>query len=113
MVAKGAGDEKAMFPDLDQGRSRQIRVSAKSYLSYFDPEGMGSMPRSAASIAKPLPVFMFVGVSDPIAGYARTAIFDAAPKHEKSVYAEGPGDHLSTIRIATPTLTAWLKALPA
>jgi pimeloyl-ACP methyl ester carboxylesterase len=113
MIARGAGDEKAMFPDLNQGQSRQIRITAKSYLSYFDPEGLGSMPRSAASIAKPLPIFMAVGDSDSIAGYARTEIFDVAPKHEKSVYNEGPGDHLSTIRIAAPALIGWLKGLTA
>ena len=113
MVAKGAGDEKASFPDLNQGQSRYIRVRANSYLSYFDPEGKGSMPRSAASIAKPIPIFMAVGDSDPIAGYARTAIFDAAPRHEKSIYIDGPGDHLNTIRIATPALITWLKALSA
>lgn len=113
MIAKGAGDEKASFPDINQGRTREIRTTANAYLSYFDPDGIAAMPRSAAAIPKPLPIFMAVGDSDPITGYARTAIYDAAPPHEKSVYIDGPGDHFSTIRIVTPKLVAWLKSVMA
>jgi pimeloyl-ACP methyl ester carboxylesterase len=40
MVAQGEGDEKAFFDDFNTGnRTKQIKMSAKVYLDYFDPNG--------------------------------------------------------------------------
>lgn len=111
LVAAGTPQEKAWFPDLNQGQSRQIRTTAAAYLSYFDPDGVAAMPKSAAAIPHPVPIFIAVGDSDVIAGYAETAIYQAAPRHEKSVYLAQAGDHMNTIRIATPALVKWLQAL--
>ena len=40
MVAQGEGDEKAFFDDFNTGnRTKQIKMAAKVYLDYFDPNG--------------------------------------------------------------------------
>lgn len=53
MVAKGEGDEKAGFDDFNTGsRTKQIRMAAKVYLDYFDPNGPMNF---TANIAKILP----------------------------------------------------------
>jgi pimeloyl-ACP methyl ester carboxylesterase len=112
LIAAGTATAKAWFPDVDQGKTRQVRTTAAAYLSYFDPDGIGAMPNSAAKLPRPVPIFMAVGTSDPIAGYAETNIYNAAPPHPKSQYHSLAGDHLSTIRVATPVLLEWLKGFP-
>jgi esterase/lipase len=111
MIAKDNADEKAWFPDINQGSSRQIRTTARSYLSYFDPDGMASMPKSAAAITTAIPIFMAIGNADVISNYAEKAIFSVAPKHELSRYVALEGDHMNIDRIAAPQLIAWLKSL--
>jgi pimeloyl-ACP methyl ester carboxylesterase len=111
MIAAGQAQEKTWFPDVNQGKTRQIKTTAAAYFTYFDPDGIAAMPRVAASLTAPMPIFMAVGNSDVISGYAETAIFNAAPKHEKSQYLTLNADHLNTIRIATPQLISWIQSL--
>src|SRR5262249_43744999 len=82
MVARGAGGEKAWFPDTNQGRVRQVRTTAEAYLSYFDPQGMGSLVRSCHRIPPGTPLFMSVGESEGILDYARGTLFPAAPAND-------------------------------
>jgi pimeloyl-ACP methyl ester carboxylesterase len=48
MVAAGKGDERAAFNDIYQGRSLTVRLTARDYLSYFDPLSDAEMGVSAA-----------------------------------------------------------------
>lgn len=111
MVARGAGEEKAWFPDSNQGRSRQVRTTAAAYLSYFDPQGLGSMVKSCRAIPAGVPLFMSVGEPEGILAYARDTLFTAAPKHPKSVFLVVPGDHLGAPRASADRLVQWVEAL--
>jgi dienelactone hydrolase len=111
MIASGAGSETAGFDDLNQGQLRNVRTSAQSYFSYLDPEGLGNMPKTAAAIATPLPIFMAVGTGDPLAPVAEESIFNRAPKHGKSVYMSVPGGHMETQSASGSALVDWLRSL--
>ena len=111
MIKAGAGGERASFTDVNQGRSKQVATSASSYFSYFDPQGLAAMPKSAAAIPKAIPIFMAVGSSDGMSTIAREAIFARAPSHPKSVFSVVNADHFSVVNVIAPTLIAWLQAL--
>lgn len=111
MIARGAGDEKAWFPDTNQGRTRQVRTTAAAYLSYFDPQGIASLIHSCSHIPAGVPLFMSVGESEGILNYARGRLFPAAPANAHSVFLVVPGDHFNAPRTATPKLVEWLHAL--
>jgi pimeloyl-ACP methyl ester carboxylesterase len=111
MIARGAGEEKATFPDNNQGRQRQVRTTAAAYLSYFDPEGMGSLARSTHSLPAGVPLFMSVGETERILAYARDTLFPSAPHNEKSVFLTVPGDHFGAPRAATPRLVEWVRSV--
>ena len=113
MIARGEGEEKAWFPDSNQGRSRQVRTSAAVYFSYFDPEGLGSMTRSCRGIPADVPLFMAVGESENILTYARGTLFPSAAKNDRSVFLAVPGDHFSAPRSALPRLVEWTASLAA
>jgi acetyl esterase/lipase len=113
MVAAGTGEDKAWFPDTNQGRQRQVRTTALAYLSYFDPQGMGSLLRSCSALPAGVPLFMSVGESEMTLDYARGTLFPAAPANARSVFVAVPGDHFSAPRAAAPRLVQWLQGLAA
>ena len=45
MIAKGKAEETASFDDNPQGQHRTISTTAKIYLSFFDPDGLGPCQR--------------------------------------------------------------------
>lgn len=111
MIDKGAGEEKAWFPDTNQGRTRQVHTTANAYLSYFDPQGIASMLNSCRRIPPGVPLFMAVGESEGILPYARDTLFPAAPRNEHSMFIAVPGDHFSAPRAAAPKLVEWMHAV--
>ena len=79
--------------------------------SYFDPEGLGHMPASAAAFKKPVPLLWVVGTADPIYRGGEEFAFRRAPPHPASQYLVYSGGHGDIEQTAEPVL-AWLKALP-
>jgi esterase/lipase len=111
MIKSGAASDRAWFADLNQGQTKQVRVSAESYFSYFDPEGLAAMPKMAAAIPNAIPVFLAVGSSDPMSAVAEETIFARSPKHPQSVFTVISADHIGLATVIAPTLIAWLKSL--
>jgi dienelactone hydrolase len=107
MIAAGQGDTRAGFDDLNQGQTRTVRTTARIYLSFFDPEGLGSMPKSAASIPAPVPLLWIIGRNDRLAASGPAYAFDKAPRHPKSQYSEVSGGHLDTADIGRDEIVRW------
>jgi dienelactone hydrolase len=105
-LASGKADEKVAFDDLNQGRMALIWTTPKIYLSYFDPEGIGAMPKSAAAIKKPLAILWVVGTRDPLYGAGETYAYDKAPAHLKSKFLTVESDHFNTPRDATAAVVS-------
>jgi len=110
MVAAGKGKEKQGFSDLNQGQSLQVTATAEVYVSWFDPDGLAVMPRSAASIKTPTPLLFVVGSGDRSAP-PKDYIFDKAPAHPKSKYVTLTADHFTAPTAAIEEVAAWLAAL--
>ena len=111
MITAGQGQTPASFDDVNQGRSKQVRVTANAYWSYFDPEGLAAMGPQAAAIAPGLPIFMAVGTEDKVSTYAEDGIFKRAPAHSQSLYLSVATDHNGVVTVAAEALRAWLRAL--
>jgi hypothetical protein len=110
MVAANRGAATDNFEDLNQGRQRQIRITAAAYVSYFDPEGPGAMTRSIRKIAKPLPVLLAIGTQDPFFAESK-AFFDSAPAHPSSHYVALEGDHGGLPNLVAAAMLKWLEPL--
>lgn len=113
LVEAGQGAEVSAFEDLNQGRRRSVRARAADYLSYFDPEGLANMQRTAARVPASVPVFMAVGTADPLAGVAESTLFRRLPAHPQHQYLSLPADHTGLLQQATPAVLEWLARLPA
>ena len=109
LVAKGQGGARETWPDLNVGQSFTVTGTAQAYLSFFDPNGLAVMPRTAARLSSPL--LLVVGRSDPLYRLGRGYIFDQAKPHAKSRYLEINAGHFDTPSQAKDDVVAWLKTL--
>jgi pimeloyl-ACP methyl ester carboxylesterase/predicted TIM-barrel fold metal-dependent hydrolase len=110
MIAKGKGGEKAVFDDNPLGQHRTISTTAKIYLSFFDPDGLAAMPKSAATIRKPVPFLWVVGRRERIYRYGEDYVFNKVPKHPKNMYLVVNADHSTTPEVAASGIVGWIKA---
>jgi pimeloyl-ACP methyl ester carboxylesterase len=112
LVAEGKGAEILSMDDVNQGKTQSIRMRADVLLSYFDPEGLGHMPLSAARFKKAVPVLWVVGTADPLYPAGSAFAFDRLPPHPASHYLVVEADHMGTPEVAAAQVLDWMKALP-
>jgi pimeloyl-ACP methyl ester carboxylesterase len=111
MVAEGKGDATATFNDLNQGQTKSIRTTAITYLSFFDPVGLASMPKSAAAIVHAVPFLWVIGSQDRLLANGEDYVFNKAPKHPNSKYLVVSGGHRDTPSVAADQIVEWLMSL--
>ena len=112
MIAEGKAEEMASFDDNNQGQDRTISTTAKIYLSYFDPDGLGVMPKSAAAIPKPVP-FSMGRWNATILMYRQgeNYVFNKVPKHPRNTYLVVNADHRTTPEVAASQIVEWIMSL--
>lgn len=112
LVNAGNGDKKLDFTDPNSGgRSRDIYVRAKVFLSFFDPQGLGAMARSAAAIAKPVPVLVIAGEQDPGTRYVDMRLWPAFPPHPKNQLVRVDAGHTDAINKGLQATVDWVSGL--
>lgn len=111
MIAAGNPDEKMSFLDINQGQQRKVTTSAKIYMSYFDPEGMGSMPNSAFSIKEALPFLYVIGTEDRLHNRGKDYIYNLVPSHPKNKYLVVNANHKDTPKAAARQIVEWIRSL--
>ncbi|WP_394789444.1 alpha/beta fold hydrolase [Rhodoferax sp.] len=111
LVAAGKGDERLEMEDVKQGKKRSMRMRADVLWSYFDPDGLGHMPKTAAGFKKPVPLLWVVGTADPLFALGQDFAFSKAPANAKSQYLVVNAGHLDTPDVAAAQVLAWIKNL--
>jgi pimeloyl-ACP methyl ester carboxylesterase len=111
MIAKGKAEETASFDDNNQGQNRTISTTAKIYLSFFDPDGLGVMPKSAAAIPKPVPFLWVIGTHDHLYRHGENYVFNKVPKHPRNSYLVVNADHNGTPVVAASKIVEWIMSL--
>jgi dienelactone hydrolase len=109
MVVANRGSELDTFDDLNQGKQRSLKMAAATYVSYFDPDGLGAMTKNIRKIPQPIPVFMAIGKTDPFFSESR-AMFDSAPSHPASCHVVFDTDHFSVPKVVGAELIKWLDS---
>lgn len=109
LVAQGKGEETVTMDDLNQGRRESIRMSAVSLWSYFDPNGLGHMPRTASEFKKPVPFLWVIGTGDPLYRLGEAFIYAKAPAQPLSRYLVVDAGHVNTPDVAVGQVVEWLQ----
>jgi len=109
MVAANRGTASASFDDINQGKQRSITISANTYVSYFDPDGLGAMTKNIKKLSKAVPVLLVIGTADPFYPESK-AMFDSAPPHASSRYVALDADHFNLPKSAADEILKWLDS---
>jgi len=112
-VAERRADEKIKLNDMNQGQRRDFNLPAQVLLSYFDPDGLGHMPATAARFKRAVPFLWVVGTRDPIYPLGEGFAYALAPLHPQSSYKVVQADHKDTPEVATPQVLAWVRQVAA
>ena len=111
LVAAGQGAQRLTINDINQGRRRNMTMSADTMLSYFDPDGLGHMPKTSAGFKKAVPVLWVIGTQDPLYPAGEAFAYAKLPPHAKSRYLVVEAGHGNTPELATAAVVEWLKGL--
>lgn len=112
-VESGNGDKKQPQVDINQGRRNTVWMTARDYLSYFDPASDAEMAVTAAKIPATVPVLWVIGDKDYLIREGRQYVFDKLPTNSKSQYLEVSGNHISTPAVAADQIVQWLRTAMA
>ncbi len=118
MVKAGRGAERASFNDENTGgdkhgnTTKTVSCPAKSYLSYFDPDGSQNASKNAAAVKPGTPVLWVVGTHDG-PGYTKlsAAAHDRLPEHPASKLVQVDADHLRIPQKAIDEVLAWMNVV--
>lgn len=105
----GHGDNKRPRVDINQGRRNTVWMTARDYLSYFDPESDAEMAITAPKLPANVAALWVIGDKDYLIKEGRQYVFDKLPANKKSKYLEVSGNHLSTPSVASDQIVQWLK----
>jgi len=109
MINEGNGDELADFIDTNQGKQATVRMSAKSYVSYFKPNGEAIIPINISKMNKKTALFWVVGGKDKVSWMGKHYAYNKAPVNQLNEYLETSGGHRQTPIIAKDEIVKWIK----
>lgn len=109
MVAAGEGDKRRDFDDINQGKQLAVRLTAREFLSYWDPETDAEMSRTAPRLPARIPALVVVGDKDPLFSHLRSYLFEKFPANPKHQYIEVSATHLTTPQVSGQESLDWIK----
>lgn len=114
MVEAGKADNSDWFDDPNTGgRLKQVRMTARTYLDFFDPAGPMNFGNNAAVILPGTPVLWIVGQGEE--NGVRTMagqVFGRLPEGLAARQLAVPGGHLETPGNSAGVALDWIRALP-
>lgn len=108
-ISDGNGAEVTTFSDVNQGESKQIKASAQTYLSWFDPAGPAVMPTNVQALRAPL--LWIVGDHDPMYQKGESYAYGRAPANPKNAYVTIEANHMNAPMKGVKNIIMWLKSL--
>ena len=111
LVEQNQGQQQLTLTDLNQGKSKTVSMTATVLLSYFDPNGLGDIPTSAANFKASVPVAWVIGTNDPLYTAGEAYAFSKLPANPKSQYIVVEATHADTPEASQAKVKFWLQGL--
>ena len=109
LVAQGKSSDSFSFTDYNQARTKQMESTVAIYLSYYDPNGMANMPKSASTIQKSIPVLCVMSSAEQFLG--KDYIFNKLPANPLGVYIESPASHMGAPEASVNDVSIFIKSI--
>ena len=111
LISSAQPDKLITFTDFNDGsRTKDFSISPQAYLSYFDPDGLASMPKTATNQKKAIPVLVFMGRSDFVTRQGTGYFFNRLPKHPANKYVVSDAEHRQVPQASFPSALQWVES---
>ena len=113
MVEAGKPDESGWFDDPNSGgRLKQVRMTARTYLDFFDPAGLMNFGNNAAAVLPGTAVLWIIGQAEENGlRAAAMRVFERLPKGLAARQIDVPGGHLETPGNSANVALDWIRSL--
>jgi len=112
MMDKGDGAQNSSFSDSNNGQYFTRIMKADIYYSFFQPDGIASMRKSASLLPANLPVLYVAGSEDPLtARNGKTYLYNLLPENALTRYVVVKAPHMGTPGAAIGEMLNWLAEL--
>lgn len=108
-VASGTLDTTINMTDFNQGQRKDFQIRADVLLSYFEPDGLGNMARTAAEFKRPAPFLWVIGTQDVLYREGKAYAFDKVPKLPSNKYLVVNATHATAPEVASDQIVEWIK----
>jgi hypothetical protein len=108
-VAAGTPDVNINMTDFNQGQCKDFQIRADVLMSYFEPDGLGNMARTAAEFKRPAPFLWVIGTHDILYREGKGYAFDKVPKLPSNKYLVVNATHANAPKVASDQVVAWVK----
>lgn len=108
-VASSSPDKAINMTDVNQGQRKDFQIRADVLLSYFEPDGLGNMSRTAAEFKRPTPFLWVIGTHDILYRDGKAYAFDKVPKLPSSKYLVVNATHVTAPEVASDQVVEWVK----
>jgi hypothetical protein len=115
LIDDGKPDENGWFDDPNSGgRLKQVKMSARTYLDFFDPDGPMNFGNNAAAVLPGTAVLWVVGQGEESGLKAMAGrVFERLPKELAARQIDVPGGHLETPSNSAGVALDWIRSLKA
>ena len=108
-VASGSPGKTINMTDFNQGQRKDFQIRADVLMSYFEPDGLGNMARTAAEFKRPAPFLWVLGTHVILYREGKGYAFDKVPKLPSNKYLVVNATHATAPEVASDEVVAWIK----
>ena len=109
MYTSGIPGKTINMTDFNQGQRKDFQIRADVLMSYFEPDGLGNMARTAAEFKRPAPFLWVIGTHDILYREGKGYAFDKVPKLPSNKYLVINANHATAPEVASDEVVAWVK----
>lgn len=110
LISESKGNIRSSFTELNNGRTRNVTMSAEAYKSYYDTDSFPNVEMLLEDIKTP--TLWIAGKSDKLTKvYGMSELFAELPQNSKNKYALVDGNHLDVVQNSSDTIINWVSGL--
>ena len=108
-VVSGSPGTTINMTDVNQGQRKEFQIRADVLVSYFEPDGLGNMARTATEFKRSTPFLWVIGTQDILYREGKGYAFDKVPKLPINKYLVVNATHATAPEVASDQVVGWIK----
>ncbi len=110
LISESKGNVRSSFKELNNGKIRNVTMSAEAYKSYYDTDSFPNVEMLLGDINTP--TLWIAGKSDRLTKvYSMSVLFTELAQNSKNKYVLVDGNHTDVVQNSSGTVINWVSGL--